>query len=91
MYVIDDQLDPEVWIADERPLLDCPIFEPFVELVLRDKPALAAHINRWVTRISQTRTNILLLELSSGLPDDTAHKAAVPMTIADVLAGRSNL
>jgi hypothetical protein len=90
MYVIDDQLDPEVWIADERSLLDCPIFEPFVELVLRDKPALAAHINRWVTRISQTRTNILL-EVSSDVPDETAHKDAEPMTIADLLARRSNL
>ena len=89
MYVIDDRLDPDVWIAEERPLLDCPMFESFVMLALRDKPALAADINRWVTRISQTRTKIQL-EVSNNVPDETAHQGAMPMAVADLLAGRFN-
>ena len=90
MYHIDDRLEDDVWTSEESALLDCPIFESFVELALRDKPTLSAHINRWVTRISQTRTNILL-EVSSDVPDETVHKDAEPMTIADLLARRFNL
>ena len=61
MHKFAERLDPDLWIAEGRLLLDYPIFEIFslaacdVEFLLRDQPVLAAHVNRWITHICQAR------------------------------------
>ena len=59
MATLTDLLDPDKWMADGRNLMDFPWpgetlnEREAIKLILKDRPGLAAHLARWMSRIQE--------------------------------------